>query len=71
MGLAWKGLIPLGLVNLFLVAVVLTLGLPKHLLAGTAILLFVAAMISTYQLQRTLNQSNPRVMDGGIRGVSA
>jgi hypothetical protein len=56
---------------LFLVAVVLTLGLPKHLLAGTAILLFVAAMISTYQLQRTLNQSNPRVMDGGIRGVSA
>jgi NADH-quinone oxidoreductase subunit H len=71
MGLAWKGLIPLGLVNLFLVAVVLTLGLPKHLLAGTAVLLFVAAMISTYQLQRTLNQSNPRVMDGGIRGVSA
>lgn len=72
MGLAWKGLIPLGLINLVLVAIVLTLDLPKHLLAGTALLLFVAAVFSSYQLQRSMNQTvNARALNSGVRGVSA
>ncbi len=72
MGLAWKGLIPLGLINLVLVAIVLTLELPKHLLAGTALLLFVAAVFSSYQLQRSMNQTvNARALNNGVRGVSA
>ncbi|AMV32015.1 NADH-quinone oxidoreductase subunit H [Pirellula sp. SH-Sr6A] len=72
MGLAWKGLIPLGLINLVLVAIVLTLELPKHLLAGTALLLFVAAVFSSYQLQRSMNQNaNARRLNQGVQGVSA
>lgn len=72
MGLAWKGLIPLGLINLVLVAIVLTLELPKHLLAGTALLLFVAAVFSSYQLQRSMNHTvNARALNNGVRGVSA
>lgn len=55
MGLAWKGLIPLGLVNLVCVAVVFTFDLPKHLLAFTALFLFVASMISAKNLQSTIN----------------
>jgi NADH-quinone oxidoreductase subunit H len=71
MGLAWKGLIPLGMVNLFLVAIVLTFGLPKHLLAGTAFLLVVAAWISTYQLQRSLEYSAAsRRVATDMRGAS-
>lgn len=56
MGLAWKGLIPLGLVNLLCVAVVLTLDLPKHLLAFTAIFIFIGSLISARQLQFTINR---------------
>jgi NADH-quinone oxidoreductase subunit H len=56
MGLAWKGLIPLGLVNLLCVAIVLTFDLPKHLLAFTAIFIFVGSLISARQLQFTINR---------------
>ena len=55
MGLAWKGLIPLGLVNLVCVAVVFTFDLPKHLLSFTAVFLFVASLISAKNLQSTIN----------------
>ncbi len=57
MSLAWKGLIPLGLVNLFLVAIVLTLGLPKYLLSLTALLLVTGAYISAWQLRTTILKS--------------
>lgn len=56
MGMAWKGLIPLGIVNLVCVAVVLTLGLPKHLLCFTAFFLVIGAMISARNLQYTINR---------------
>jgi NADH-quinone oxidoreductase subunit H len=56
MGLAWKGLIPLGIVNLLCVAVVLTFDLPKHLLSFTALFLVVGAMISARNLQSTINR---------------
>ena len=56
MGLAWKGLIPLGLVNLLCVAIVLTFDLPKHLLSFTAIFIFVGSLISARQLQFTINR---------------
>jgi NADH-quinone oxidoreductase subunit H len=49
MGLAWKGLIPLGLANLLGVAIVLTFGLPKHLLALTVLLPVAAAYYSAAQ----------------------
>lgn len=55
MGLAWKGLIPLGLVNLVCVAVVFTFDLPKHLLSFTAVFLFVGSLISARNLQSTIN----------------
>jgi NADH-quinone oxidoreductase subunit H len=56
MGLAWKGLIPLGIVNLLCVAIVLTFDLPKHLLSFTALFLVVGAMISARNLQSTINR---------------
>ena len=56
MSLAWKGLIPLGLLNLLCVAVVLTLDLPKHFLALTALFLIAGAMISARHLQSTINR---------------
>ena len=56
MGLAWKGLIPLGLLNLLCVAVVLTLDLPKHYLAFTALFLVAGSMISARHLQMTINR---------------
>jgi NADH-quinone oxidoreductase subunit H len=56
MGLAWKGLIPLGILNLLCVAVVLTFDLPKHLLSLTALFLVVGAMISAHNLQSTINR---------------
>jgi NADH-quinone oxidoreductase subunit H len=56
MGLAWKGLIPLGLLNLLCVAVVLTLDLPKHYLALTALFLVAGSMISARHLQLTINR---------------
>jgi NADH-quinone oxidoreductase subunit H len=56
MGLAWKGLIPLGLANLLCVAVVLTFDLPKHLLAFTAVFIFIGSLISTRHLQMTINR---------------
>lgn len=57
MGLAWKGLIPLGLLNLLCVAVVLTLDIPKHVLALTAFFLLGAAYISVIQLNASLAKS--------------
>ncbi len=72
MGLAWKGLIPLAMLNLVCVAVVLTLGLPKHVLAGTALLLFAASFFSAYQLQKTLSSAAPTGSNApGMRGVVA
>ena len=56
MGLAWKGLIPLGLANLLCVAIVLTLGLPKYLLSFTALFLVVGSLISARNLQSTINR---------------
>ena len=56
MSLAWKGLIPLGLLNLLCVAVVLTLDIPKHFLALTALFLIAGAMISARHLQSTINR---------------
>jgi NADH-quinone oxidoreductase subunit H len=69
MGLAWKGLIPLGLVNLLCVAVVLTLDLPKHLLALTAVFVFIGAFISARQLQSTNNR--PRSAPNPTHGRTA
>jgi NADH-quinone oxidoreductase subunit H len=57
MGLAWKGLIPLGLLNLLCVAVVLTFDLPKHFLALTAFFLLGGAYISVHQLNASLTES--------------
>ncbi len=72
MGLAWKGLIPLSLVNIFLVTVVLTLDVNKHWLAGTALLLPIASAISTYQLQKTWNRTAAsRKLASGMQGVTA
>ena len=56
MGLAWKGLIPLGLLNLLCVAVVLSLEIPKHYLALTALFLIIGSMISARHLQLTINR---------------
>jgi NADH-quinone oxidoreductase subunit H len=55
MGLAWKGLIPLALANLVGVAVVLTLGLPKHLLLITAALPVAAAYYSAAKFNQTVS----------------
>jgi NADH-quinone oxidoreductase subunit H len=54
MGLAWKGLIPMGMVHLFAVAVVLTLGWPKHLLIATALLPIAAAYYSSIQFNASM-----------------
>jgi len=56
MGLAWKGLIPLALLNFLCVAIVLTFELPKHYLAFTALFLVVGSMISARHLQLTINR---------------
>ncbi len=56
MGLAWKGLIPLALLNFLCVAIVLTYDLPKHYLALTALFLVAGSMVSARQLQHTINR---------------
>jgi NADH-quinone oxidoreductase subunit H len=72
MGLAWKGLIPLGLVNLFLVATVFTFDFPKHYLSATILFIGIAGYISTISLQRSLNASNAlRGAPSDLHGVSA
>jgi len=58
MGLAWKGLIPLALANLVGVAIVLTLGLPKHLLLITAVLPVAAAYYSAAKFNQTFSTEN-------------
>jgi NADH-quinone oxidoreductase subunit H len=58
MGLAWKGLIPLALINLVGVAIVLSLGLPKHLLIATAVLPVLAAYYSAAKFNASLNSEN-------------
>jgi NADH-quinone oxidoreductase subunit H len=54
MGLAWKGLIPLGMLNLAGVAVVLTLDWPKHLLIVTALLPLAAAYYSSVKFNAAM-----------------
>lgn len=72
MGLAWKGLIPLGLVNLFLVAAVFTFDLNKHFLAVTIVTIPIAGLISTWRLQRELNNTIAvRASKSGFGGASA
>lgn len=78
MGLAWKGLIPLALVNVLAVIIVLSLGWNKHWLVSTALLIPAAAMISTVQLRRTWARNRARRQasssDGvptGVQGVTA
>ena len=58
MGLAWKGLIPLALVNLIGVAIVLSLDLPKHLLFVTAVLPMIAAYYSATQFNESMTKLN-------------
>jgi NADH-quinone oxidoreductase subunit H len=58
MGLAWKGLIPLALANLVGVAIVLTLGLPKHLLLITAFLPLAAAYYSAAKFNQSFSTEN-------------
>lgn len=60
MGLAWKGLIPLGLVNLLGVAIVLTFGLPKHLLVVTAFVPLLAAYYSAAQFNASMASPSQR-----------
>ena len=72
MGLAWKGLIPLGLVNLFLVAAVFTFDLNKYVLAITIIMIPIAGLISTWTLQQELNSGIAvRTGKSGFGGASA
>ena len=60
MGLAWKGLIPLGLINLVGVAIVLSLGLPKHLLVATVILPVLAAYYSAAKFNASMATTEAR-----------
>jgi NADH-quinone oxidoreductase subunit H len=54
MGLAWKGLLPLGLANLVCVAVVLSLGFSKYWLALTAVFPVVAAYVSVLSFNASM-----------------
>jgi NADH-quinone oxidoreductase subunit H len=56
MGLAWKGLIPMGLIHLVGVAIVLTLDLPKHCLILTAVLPLLAAYYSSIQFNASMSE---------------
>ena len=69
MGLAWKGLIPMGLVHLVGVAIVLSLGLPKHLLIVTAGLPIVAAYYSSVKFNTSMGRWN--AMESGVRKTNA
>lgn len=71
MGLAWKGLIPLALANVVGVAIVLSLGWPKHLLVVTAILPLLAAYYSATKFNQSLAMENfPSSGMAGKRTVS-
>ncbi len=54
MALAWKGMIPLGLLNLVAVAFVLSLGLSKHWLVLTALLPLGSAYYSSVQFNAAM-----------------
>jgi NADH-quinone oxidoreductase subunit H len=69
MGLAWKGLIPMGLVHLVGVAIVLSLGLPKHLLILTAALPIAAAYYSSVKFNASMGHWN--ALESGVRKTSA
>jgi hypothetical protein len=69
MGLAWKGLIPMGLVHLVGVAIVLSLGLPKHLLILTAALPIAAAYYSSVKFNASMGRWN--ALESGVRKTSA
>lgn len=59
MGLAWKGLIPLGLINLLAVAITLTFDLPRWPLTVVSILaLIVGGVINVNQLQRKIRDTS-------------
>jgi NADH-quinone oxidoreductase subunit H len=60
MALAWKGLIPLGLVNLLGVAIVLTFGFPKHWLIATALVPLLAAYYSAAQFNASVASAGRR-----------
>jgi hypothetical protein len=69
MGLAWKGLIPMGLIHLVGVAIVLTLGLPKHLLILTAGLPIAAAYYSSIKFNASMAQLSASA--SGVRKAQA
>lgn len=69
MGLAWKGLIPMGLVHLVGVAIVLSLGLPKHLLILTAALPIAAAYYSSVKFNASMGRWN--ALESRVRKTSA
>jgi NADH-quinone oxidoreductase subunit H len=56
MSLAWKGLVPMALVNLVGVALVLGLGLSKYFLTLTALLPILAAAYSAAKFNATMSQ---------------
>lgn len=59
MSLAWKGLLPLGLLNLLLVAIVLTFDLPRWPLPIAAVgLLLAAGLFNVYMLRRTIKSTH-------------
>ncbi len=59
MGLAWKGLIPLGLINLVSVAIVMTLDLPRWPLAIVSLLaLLVVGFINVSQLRSKIRNTS-------------
>jgi NADH-quinone oxidoreductase subunit H len=59
MGLAWKGFIPLGLVNLVAVAIVMSFDLPRWPLAIVSVVaLLVAGIINVNQLRNKINQTS-------------
>jgi NADH-quinone oxidoreductase subunit H len=58
MGLTWKGLIPLGILNLICVAIVTTAHWPRWSLAIVSVILFIGAGLwSSSQLQAKLRRS--------------
>jgi NADH-quinone oxidoreductase subunit H len=69
MGLAWKGLIPMGLVHVVGIVIVLTLGLPKHWMILTAGLPIAAAYYSSIKFNASMAELSAR--GSGIRKASA
>jgi len=61
MGLAWKGLIPLGMAHFAAIVVVLTLDLPKWWMTIVSVaLLMIAGMVSVVQVRKRLQITTPQ-----------